>query len=843
MNTLHRTKRSAARTPHRARKAAAALGPLALLAALLTPTAPASAETNTQPAPQSADQSAGEPVAADATTDAAGNVIPPVLNRHVDQWCDTSSGTSGSRVQFLLVEEPGDLTSTTRERMKAQLREEARYIDDVLAVASAETGGDNMGKRVRWVHDAGTCTVSVRSLTLAAGTMGASAGGLKTAIQNQYPGLIAASNRIYLAVTAKPITAPGNMPSCGQATMASNRLYNDGRESQFARIGGDDGTGQPCYTVNPRTYDSSTLHEFIHTLGAFYGDAPGSMNGSAECNDGYDALCGPQMNTTPKCEGMWVFDCGKDSYFNTRPVDGPYPSPYLANPANWNTANSPYFANTTQLPAPPPATITFNKTAPAGNDVVTATVQTKPGARVEWATSDCDYTGAPKTATADINGRATYTIQCYDAATATVSARVSEMSGGTVVNAVARPKANVTYTSGPYANTTITGPTTVAPGQQVTLTAVTDAPGTWNYQWFAGQSGCGLPVWDENATGTPGKSVTFSCDGSLSDVVFFAEAVRTQDGRPADPGPHYMTVTTTAPPTGSLDIRTSGSMMAVGGNTFTIAATNWTNNATITGWSWSASNGCTATPLPNDRSIAEVTCPSATNAQVTFAVTATAADGRTGTGVHTVTVSPGTPPPPPPPPVPPTPPTAPKGTATELTAAASGASTVFTVTAKAKTGAALAGQRVAVETRPSAGGAYATAAWVTIGANGTGSVTLPATNPVFARAQFPGDTAWAPSVSREVPVSAMVVVKAAKWGSKGITATVKTTGGTAAAKVVLAVQKKVGSKWKKVASATTDAKGVAQIKMKVKAKTVFRLVSSASGAYRTDTSPNVTLKP
>lgn len=827
MNTLRRTKRATTLTPrHRpVRRLAATMAPVVLLAGLLLP-APAANAVASLPE--------DTPIAAAASaTDSTGNTIPPALNSHVDPWC-VSPGTSGARVEMLLIEEPGDLDATTRAQFIAELREEARYIDDAFAVASAETGGTNMGKRIRWSHEGSTCTPMVRTLTVPANSLGQNSSTAMTAVQQAYPGLLT-TNRIYLGFTAKSAMQP-NMPSCGQTTtMAGNRLHNDGRTIQFARVNHTDSYGNTCHSVNPTTYDSTTLHELLHVLGATYSGAPGNDGGS-HCNDGYEALCEAQNDLNPKCEGRWVIDCGKDTYFNTQPT----PGTYLADPANWNVANSPFLANVAQLPPPPAASMTFNTNSPAGNDAVTATVTTTPGATVHWAADQCAYTGAPTSTVANSNGLATYTIQCYGQAIATVAARV--WVNGQIV--VARPKASVTYSAGPHAEATISGPTSAAPGQQVTLTASTDAPGNWAYEWFAGDTGCGVPVYGPAGTGVAGKSITFTCNGTLSSMTFFAEATRIEDSRPAS-SMHRLNVTTTGVPTGDLDVRVAGNPMAAGGATSTVAATMQTSGATIAGWSWSATAGCSATPDAGDRSIAYVVCPTATNTQVTITATATASDGRVGTGIHSMTVVPGTPPPPPPPvpPTPPTPPVSAKATTTDVSADPSGNNTTYTVTVRSKSGTPLAGQRAAIEVRSRAGGTYSVLTWVTTTGNGTATVTVPAKDASFARAQFPGDSTWSPSVSREVSVTAAIIVKASKWGTKGLTAQVKTTGGSPATKVVLALEKKVGNKWKKVTSTTTNSKGVAQVKMKVRSKTVYRFNANASSAYRTDLSPNVTLKP
>lgn len=825
MNTLRSTKRATAQPTsrdRRSRRLSTALVPLALLAGLLLPA------TSTATAAEATTATATTTAA--AATDNAGNVIPPVLNSHVDQWCDTSSGTSGARVEMLLITEPGDLDTAAAQTFAAELREEARYIDDTFAVASAQTGGAGLGKRIRWATDPGTCQIKVTPVQVDAGTLGQNASTAMAAVQKSYP---LQTNRLYLGFTAKTAAQP-NMPSCGQTMTMTSPLKNDGSTIQFARVNHmNPANGRTCHSVDPDTYDSTTLHELLHIMGAQYAGSPGSDGGS-HCNDGYDALCAAQNDLNPTCEGMWVIDCGKDGYFNTRPAAGSY----LADTTNnWNVANSPFLANVAQLPTPPSATVTINNTSPSGNDIVTATVQTVPGANVTWAADLCDYTGAPKSVTADTNGRATYTIQCYGQARPTISARVWRTGEKTVT----RPKVAVQYQDGPWPAVTITGPASAQPNQSATLTADLDAPGTWTYQWSAGQTGCNLPVYPATTARSASKTIAVQCDGAASTdyPVFYVDAIRTQDGFESNSAPFTLPITTTDTPTGNLPVVVTGPPAAVGGNTFNVAATV----AEAATYSWSVNAGCAATPVPADRSIASVTCPSATNAQVTVAVSATSLDGaRSGTGSTKVNVTPA-PTPPPPPPVPPTPPVSPKATAVDLSVRASGTNNTFAVTLKSKTGAALAGQRVALQTRPRAGGAYETVAWVTTAADGTAASALPATTAGFARVQFPGDASWTTSVSREVSVSAATVVKAAKWGSKGLKATVKTTGGAAAAKAVVQLQKKVGSKWKKVSSATTNTSGVASVKVRVRAKTVFRFVSSASSAYRSDASPTVTLKP
>lgn len=77
-------------------------------------------------------------------------------------------------------------------------------------------------------------------------------------------------------------------------------------------------------------------HELFHVLGSVLQSAP-NEDGTAHCIDGPDIMCRQRSKNVlnADCLGpVEVLDCGKDDYFNPRPVAGSYLS------SHWNTANS-----------------------------------------------------------------------------------------------------------------------------------------------------------------------------------------------------------------------------------------------------------------------------------------------------------------------------------------------------------------------------------------------------------------------------------------------------------------------------------------------------------------------
>lgn len=100
----------------------------------------------------------------------------------------------------------------------------------------------------------------------------------------------------------------------------------------------NNGNAGPMFAVNFGRNDSGVmLHELSHTLGAVQHSAP-HKTGGYHCTDGRDVMCfndggsnGSQY-TTNAC-ATYVYDCGKDDYFNRNPVSGSY----LAK--RWNLAS------------------------------------------------------------------------------------------------------------------------------------------------------------------------------------------------------------------------------------------------------------------------------------------------------------------------------------------------------------------------------------------------------------------------------------------------------------------------------------------------------------------------
>lgn len=791
------------------------------LFATMAPTTALAAEPATATAQAAATTSPG------AVYDATGNLVPPPLNAHVDQWCDTTSGTSGPRVEMLYLKEASDPDQYAK--FTTELREEARYIDDAFAVASAETGtAAGSGRRVRWATDPGTCNVTVRRVDLPDGTLGRNASTTTEALKARG---ILQTNRLYLGFThdnyGGGTTGDGGMATCGQtSTMlmddrAGSANTNNGSTIQFARIDHLLPSGGSCHSVQPLHYDSTALHELLHIMGALQASAPHSDDHSTHCNDGYDALCNPEPGDVVRCEAAWVIDCGKDDYFNTNPQPGNYLT------THWNVADSVFLAKTAPLPVAPSVTLTVSDQRTT-DEPVTITANVEAGAIINWSTSACDVIG-------DTTGT-TLTLWCLTGSNPTVSARVWR-SGQKVVG-----RKSVTFDVAPGAlpTVTVTGPAHAAPNQQVTLSAaITKAPSTgWTYLW-------------EQAPGctfhgpTSGAQVNVSCDGTTStdSPVFFVEAERS-GVRAYQPDTYTLSVTN-APPVGTIALSLYGPATATGGQQVTIAAAS---EAGAT-YQWHSSlPACTLTPDSADRSVGYLTCPATTYATVNITVTVTSADGQRSTAkTHAVMVYPAGGPNPPinPPTNPPPPPTNPpnvKDTDLSLTATPTGNNVAIVVTLAVKGGATLPFANVQIEFRPAKGGAYTVVAQAKTDSTGKVSLVRPAAAPGYYRAQYAGDGSYETAVSRESLATAATTLANAKWSSKGLKATLKTVGGTPIAKGRVKLFQKVGSKWKSINSYPTSSAGVANVKINPKKKTVYRFTYTASSGYRSSVSANVTLK-
>lgn len=801
-----------------------------ITAALFTTMAPTTAiaaePTPGAVAPQSA--ATASPSIAGPVYDAGGNLVPPPLNAHVDQWCDPASGTSGPRVEMLYLKEASDPDQYAK--FTAELREEARYIDDAFAVASAETGtGANTGRRVRWATDPGTCNVTVRRVDLPDGTLGLNASTTTAALKARG---ILQTNRLYLGFThdnyGGGTSGSGGMATCGQTSTiiqddkkVGNK--NDGSTIQFARIDHLMPSGGSCHSVNPLHYDSPALHELLHIMGALSPSAPHSgANDTAHCTDGYDAICNPGPNSPALCEAAWVVDCGKDDYFNTNPQ----PGNYLA--THWNLADSVFLAKTAPLPVAPSATLTVSAQRTTDGPV-TITANVEAGAIVNWSTDACDV----------ISGTAgtTFTLWCLAESDPTVSARVWRPGQKTV----GRTSTKFHVATGASPTVTITGPAQAAPNQQVTLSAaITKAPSTgWTYTWQSAQDGCTFHG------PTTGAHVSVACDGTTSTdrAVFFVEAERSGI-RAYQPDTYALSITTTAP-VGAIALDLYGPASATGGQQVTIAA----NSEAGAIYQWQSSRAdCSIATDPADRSIGYVICPAATYAALNITVAVTSQDGLRSTAkTHALMIYPASdtgPIPPNPPTNPPNPPTNPntKDTDLSLSATPTGNDVAIAVTLAVKGGATLPFAKVQIEFRPAKGGAYAVVALATTDSTGKVGLVRPATAPGYYRAQFAGDGAYETAVSRESIATAATTLSNAKWSSKGLKATLKTVGGTAIGKGRVKLFQKVGSKWKSVGSYATSSAGVAQVKINPKAKTSYRFTYTASSGYRSSVSAIVTLK-
>ncbi len=433
------------------------------------------------------------------TRDGAGNVVPPGLRSHVDQYC-AGTGTDGERVQVMYVREV-DQPDRYAE-VAPILRNEMRYIDDAFAVASLETGG---GKRVRWVTD-GSCNPSVLDVVLPDGAITGSLGTTTSALDAA--GYLQ-SGRKYLAFADTPMGGLGGM-ACGQGVLYPDTSPtdnpNDGRYPQTARV------DLECWVTNAQ-YHATPLHELLHTLGAVQPEAPHGSPG-AHCSDGTETMCyndGTVTVTEVCADNQHDIDCNKDDYFNTDPV----PGSYLA--THWNVANSPFLADVPRLADPPSLRVTPSTTTAVAGDVVTFTADVPAGAEVTWSTDSpwCE-TDAAATGT-------TYDVQCWDTFAPTVTATASYPSGYTTSTV----HTTVSYSQGLYPTLVLNVPAQAPAGREFGLEVnVGNAEGTWSFAWAARDSSCRI------LTGAETGSATAVCDAAMQGkyAYFTATATRSEDG-------------------------------------------------------------------------------------------------------------------------------------------------------------------------------------------------------------------------------------------------------------------------------------------------------------------------
>ena len=491
------------------------------------------------------DQSATAALQQDAATFVStGNIVPPGLKSHVDQFCG-GTGTDGARVQVMYVRED-DMPDRYAE-IAAVLRNEMRYMDDAFAISSMETGG---GKRVRWVHD-GACNLSVLNVVLPDGSITGTHATTEAALDKA--GYLKAQRK-YLAFADVPIGGLGGM-ACGRGTAYNDTKptdnLNDGRYPQMARI------DLECWVTDDR-YNATPLHEFLHTLGAVLPEAPHGTAGM-HCTDGAEVMCynDGTATMTQVCPDSQKFDidCNNDDYFNTNPADGSY----LA--THWNTANSPFLETVPRLADPPTVHVTPSTMTPETGEVVTFTADVAEGTEVRWSTDvpECENTGAPKTGT-------TFSVQCFYTYRPTVTATASRATG----YAASISDTAVPYAQGPYPTLDITAPSSAPVNKTFTISAGVANPNTaWTYTWVNRTTGCAIAG---TATTTTSTTLTASCDNSVVNkfASFSVTATRTADGE---------TVTDTR----AVKIISSGApVVSLAGPSVVTAGTTATFTATVT---------------------------------------------------------------------------------------------------------------------------------------------------------------------------------------------------------------------------------------------------------------------
>jgi hypothetical protein len=455
-----------------------------------------------------------------AYTNPSGYLVPPGLKDHVDQYCG-GTGTDGVRVQAMYVRETG--MPDRYSSVTPVLLNELRYIDDVFAVSSMQTGG---GRRVRWVTD-GSCNINILNVVLPNGSISGDFNRMEAALRDA--GYLK-TQRKYLAFADVVNTVGGG--TCGQGTVLADHKatdnLNDGRYAQLARV------DSPCW-VTSSEYNSISLHELLHTLGAAQPTSPNGTQGF-HCTDLHEVMCYNDGWATPRevcpASNQFDIDCNNDDYFHTNPAAGSY----LRD--NWNVANSPALAVVPALPQPPTMSVTASTTSPSAGDTVTLQAAVAAGTTVKWTTNtpECENTNSASTGT-------TYTIRCFNRAVPEVTATASD-SGITV----RRIPTVITYGAGTEPSLQVTRPNSAAAGRAFALAArVENSSASWSYSWTIRTPGCSA-----DSRNTPTINVT--CDQSTAGATaaFTVAATRTGDGR-VETTTFGVTIAAAGSPTASIE--------------------------------------------------------------------------------------------------------------------------------------------------------------------------------------------------------------------------------------------------------------------------------------------------
>jgi len=766
----------------------------------------AAAKADLANVPASADTSADAAIAPGAaTTNAAGQVIPLGVKDHVNQWCG-GTGTDGQRVQIMYVREAG--SPDRYAQVKDVLLNEARYMDDAVAVSSAATGG---GRRFRWVTDA-NCDISVANVVLQPVFVGGrTVGALSDTFDTTRTALQAAGwtalDRKYVVFADIPLGSLGPFV-CGQGNTQMNPNpnvdNNDGRVWQMARI------DRECW-VTDSNYNSSSLHELLHTMGAVQRTAAPHGTEGGHCTDGSEVMCylegyrdqsgnAYRDNVCPAYE-KYQLDCNHDDYFNLNPS----PTSWLGQHPSSNIAYSPFLQDVTPLPTAPAITITPSAVNPSTNDVVTFTANVAPGTTVRWAVDvpECVPVNA-----ATIGP--TFSLQCFMTALPTVTA-----SAFNDTISVGYARATASYlTQGPYPTLTFTKPASALAGQAFSVTADVNSYGApWSFQWSIDR-----PEACTATSATNQATLTVICNDRIHETgglaFFYVQAKRLQDGTDVADGAGVQ-ITRLVSPTVSIfgqnrvDAGTEGDFNAVVSNA-TSPTYSWSS---VKGWGVGSPSGTTYRVSPPDDLTQDATD--------ILNLTVTSANGTTTTVEYQYTAvahakhNP-----------------EPHDTSVGFTTSGTYPTTMNVTLRDVQTGRAVRSKTVWLQQRGS-DGQYQTVKNVLLSAAGSATFTFPVNAAATFRVAFPGDTTFNTAYSAERFVAAFTKATNAKVKG-GLKVTLTTGAGQGIAKQKVTLQKKVvgTSRWVRVKVYTTSTSGAVTVKTNPPKKTDYRWLYGGSTNYR-----------
>lgn len=422
------------------RRLRAVVGSLALLAAMLTPAAPAAAGQCDRlagdpaacivhdEAPPGVDVRAPVPLATLVTRPGATRAAlgeQASLTRQVP--CD-GDGENGARVQAVYVYDataaPGAPRGNRFEALQPHLQRWAAGVDAVYSASAARTGGVRHVRFVTEPDGNGGCRPAFLSFGLSSAAM-LSPGLDAIRAELIMAGLVSPDRKYLIWADTSVICGVSSVYGQGSlggrySTPAQNNYNNGTVGPSFARI------DSACWGMA----ESTEAHELTHMLGAVLDSAP-HHSAAYHCTDEADLMCydddfaGP-TSVVEVCppEQAVLLDCNGDDYFSTHPRPGSWLS------QNWNVADSRFLigggdGTVGGTPGTIDAIVTATP-APAGLpasarvDVATEAA----GARVvSWSTRpDCVVTGS---------GEAVSVTCPASVAAAAVTARVAVANGPT----------------------------------------------------------------------------------------------------------------------------------------------------------------------------------------------------------------------------------------------------------------------------------------------------------------------------------------------------------------------------------------------------------------------------